>query len=53
MGAIAEGLGWLRANPGTFLAALGDHLLLSLAGLASASRRPWWRWPRWRCRRCW
>jgi osmoprotectant transport system permease protein len=25
---------WLGANPGTFLAAVGDHLLLSLVGLA-------------------
>jgi osmoprotectant transport system permease protein len=34
MGAVADALSWLRGHPGAFLAALGDHLLLSLAGLA-------------------
>jgi osmoprotectant transport system permease protein len=34
MGALAEGLSWLRANPGIFLGALGEHLLLSIVGLA-------------------
>jgi osmoprotectant transport system permease protein len=34
MGVLAEGFSWLRANPGIFLGALGEHLLLSLTGLA-------------------
>jgi osmoprotectant transport system permease protein len=33
MNAVAGALAWLRDNPGAFLAALGDHLLLSLVGL--------------------
>ena len=34
MEVLAQATGWLRANPGTFLEAVGDHLLLSLVGLA-------------------
>ena len=34
MEALAGAAAWLGANPGTFLAAVGDHLLLSLVGLA-------------------
>jgi osmoprotectant transport system permease protein len=32
---LAGALAWLRDNPGAFAGALGDHLLLSLTGLAA------------------
>ncbi|MBC4016883.1 ABC transporter permease subunit [Siccirubricoccus deserti] len=31
---LADAFAWLRANPGGFAAAVGEHLLLSLVGLA-------------------
>ncbi|MFC7476031.1 ABC transporter permease [Dankookia sp. GCM10030260] len=34
METLAGAAAWLGAHPGTFLAAVGDHLLLSLVGLA-------------------
>jgi osmoprotectant transport system permease protein len=34
MQALADAFAWLRANPGGFAAAVGEHLLLSLVGLA-------------------
>ena len=34
MEALSGAAAWLGANPGTFLGAVGDHLLLSLVGLA-------------------
>ena len=34
MEVLAQATGWLRANPGIFFTAVGDHLLLSLVGLA-------------------
>ena len=34
MPVLSGAVGWLIANPGTFLGAVGDHLLLSLVGLA-------------------
>jgi osmoprotectant transport system permease protein len=34
METLAQAAGWLRDNPGIFFTAVGDHLLLSLVGLA-------------------
>ncbi|GGC52744.1 choline ABC transporter permease [Siccirubricoccus deserti] len=34
MQVLADAFAWLRANPGGFAAAVGEHLLLSLVGLA-------------------